>query len=294
MKVNSQVTVVIATLETFGNIVNFVTWAIWSNITGGNPSFLMVFQGLLLNFVLLPYTFLMNTRYNKNRIIEGGWKVVIQNVKFSSKRRATLNRRKQPPWKNKIEPSIYIVQYDKKPMKEVCTITIQKDPESISSDIASDDNKNTNITIVTTLPEFHIVEKQPKQIEEDESPHCSNDISQSLTPRQLMDFSLVREKLISDLLETSDVEGLYIRNLMRLIRLEDTMKKGEAIKNVEFIEEDDIFPNMPHFVGNPERKQSMRMIMIQRLMNEKDDNMTYHESFEEFMDMEENFVENGC
>ena len=77
-------TVVIATLETFGNIISFVTWAIWSKITGGNPSFLMVFQGLLLNFVLLPYTFLMNTRYNKNRIIEGGWKVVIQNVKFSS------------------------------------------------------------------------------------------------------------------------------------------------------------------------------------------------------------------
>ena len=72
------------------------------------------------------------------------------------------------------------------------------------------------------------------------------------------------------------------------------MKKGEAIQNVEFIEEDDIFPNMPHFVGNPERKQSMRMIMIERLMNEKDNNMTYHELFEEFMDMEENFVENGC
>ena len=298
MKVNSQVTVVIATLETFGNIISLVTWVIWTKITGGNPSFLMVFQGLLLNFVLLPYTFLMNTRYNKNRIIEGGWKVVIQNVKFSSKRRAklnqTLSRLKPNAWKNEIEPSIYIVKYDKKPTKEVCTITITKDSESISSDIASDDNKNTNITIVTTLPEFHIVAKQPQQIEEDENPQCSKDISQSLTPRQLMDFSLVRERLISDLLKTSEVEGLYVRNLMRLIRLEDAMKKGEAIQNVEFIEEDDIFPNMPHFVGNPERKQSMRMIMIQRLMNEKDNNMTYHESFEEFMDMEENFVENGC
>ena len=298
MKVNSQVTVVIATLETFGNIISFLTWAIWTKITGGNPSFLMVFQGLLLNFVLLPYTFLMNTRYNKNRIIEGGWKVVIQNVKFSSERKARLNQKlsrlKQNPWKNKIEPSIYIVEYDKKPMNEVCTITIPKDSDSISSDIDSDDNKNTNITIVTTLPEFHIAAKQPHQVEEDESPHCSKDISQSLTPRQLMDFSLVRERLISDLLKTSEVEGLYVRNLMRLIRLEDAMKKGEAIQNIEFIEEDDIFPNMPHFVGNPERKQSMRMIMIQRLMNEMDDDMTYHESFEEFMDMEENFVENGC
>ena len=139
MKVNSQVTVVIATLETFGNIISFLTWAIWTKITGGNPSFLMVFQGLLLNFVLLPYTFLMNTRYNKNRIIEGGWKVVIQNVKFSSERKAKLNQKlsrlKKNPWKNKIEPSIYIVEYDKKPMNEVCTITIPKDSDSISSDI---------------------------------------------------------------------------------------------------------------------------------------------------------------
>ena len=80
MKVNVQVTVVIATLETLGNFTNFIVWSVWAKVMGENPSFLMLIQALLLNFVFLPYTFLMNTRYNKNRIIEGGWKVVIQNM----------------------------------------------------------------------------------------------------------------------------------------------------------------------------------------------------------------------
>ena len=35
---------------------------------------------MLLYFVILPYTFLMNTRYNKNRVVEEGWKNVLRNV----------------------------------------------------------------------------------------------------------------------------------------------------------------------------------------------------------------------
>ena len=35
---------------------------------------------MLLHFVVLSYAFLMNTRYNKNRIIEYGWFNVIKNI----------------------------------------------------------------------------------------------------------------------------------------------------------------------------------------------------------------------
>ena len=38
---------------------------------------------MLLHFVVLPYAFLMNTRYNKSRIIEEGWMNVLKNMAIS-------------------------------------------------------------------------------------------------------------------------------------------------------------------------------------------------------------------
>ena len=44
---------------------------------------------MLLHFVVLSYAFLMNTRYNKNRIIEYGWLNVIKNI-FGCNSRRTI------------------------------------------------------------------------------------------------------------------------------------------------------------------------------------------------------------
>ena len=153
MRVNVQVTVVIATLETLGNFTNFIVWSVWAKVMGENPSFLMLIQALLLNFVFLPYTFLMNTRYNKNRIIEGGWKVVIQNMTKSSKTSIqsmtekvddgsegerslvrhcqddfglkTMSQERLRRWKyrkNQVQPSVYVIEYDNTTMNEGCVI----------------------------------------------------------------------------------------------------------------------------------------------------------------------------
>ena len=39
---------------------------------------------MLLHFVVLPYAFLMNTKYNKKRIIEEGWVNMIKNMVISN------------------------------------------------------------------------------------------------------------------------------------------------------------------------------------------------------------------
>ena len=321
MKVNAQVTVVITTLETLGNLLNFVIWSIWAKITGGNPSFLMVIQGLLLNFVLLPYTFLMNTRYNKNRIIEGGWKVVLKNLKYSTKEVVktlpekidippkikkldvvpfikdyfgpkTYSRIQPICIKNNVEPSVYVIKYSNTAEKEVCTISIEKDSMSITSDILQE--QETNYTIASP---------QSPLFEANEQPRCSFDLKDEmrnlddtppLTKKQLKDFRIVRGRLLSDLLKNIDVEGIYVRNLMRLIRIEESKKNNEEIDNVDFKEDDDIFQGMPHFVGNQKLKISMRREIVHLLRSNKDDDELYNELFEEFMEMEENFVSNGC
>ena len=77
MQVNSQVTVVITIFEVLGNcICGVIDAAIITRPSG----ILKLIPSMLLYFVILPYTFLMNTRYNKNRVVEEGWKNVLRNV----------------------------------------------------------------------------------------------------------------------------------------------------------------------------------------------------------------------
>ena len=76
MKLNAQITAVITLLEVLWNIGGGFLW-FFNRKFMGHASFI---QSILLYFVLLPYAFLMNTRHNKNRVIEEGWKNVFKNM----------------------------------------------------------------------------------------------------------------------------------------------------------------------------------------------------------------------
>ena len=73
----------ITVLEFFGGCI-FVIMRV-SRITLGFGGFAQKILFMLLYFVVLPYGFLMNTRYNKNRIIEEGWINVLKNMVLSCK-----------------------------------------------------------------------------------------------------------------------------------------------------------------------------------------------------------------
>ena len=80
MKVNAQVTAVTTSFEALGNVVIVII-----RICSGLGAVRRVWSshlwlGLILYFVLLPFLFLMNTKHNKNRVIEEGWQNVFKNV----------------------------------------------------------------------------------------------------------------------------------------------------------------------------------------------------------------------
>ena len=77
MHVNAQVTAVTTMMEVFGNCINLI---LYLAMDGLNVKFATSALFMLLHFVVLSYAFLMNTRYNKNRIIEYGWFNVIKNI----------------------------------------------------------------------------------------------------------------------------------------------------------------------------------------------------------------------
>ena len=77
--VNAQVTAMISSIESLFVIVHIAGVAIAGKKT--TVTILMVMLLYMVLFLLiLPYSFLMNTSHNKNRIIEHGWKNVIQNL----------------------------------------------------------------------------------------------------------------------------------------------------------------------------------------------------------------------
>ena len=86
MHVNAQVTAVTTMMEFSGNSINFIIFL----VLGGHGKFTSSALYMLLHFVVLSYAFLMNTRYNKNRIIEYGWLNVVKNILMCNKRNVAL------------------------------------------------------------------------------------------------------------------------------------------------------------------------------------------------------------
>ena len=77
--VNAQVTAMISFIE----FVYFFAHVVGISVAGGTSpeviiSFLMMY--LVLYVVIIPYSFLMNTSHNKNRIVEHGWINVVKNM----------------------------------------------------------------------------------------------------------------------------------------------------------------------------------------------------------------------
>ena len=74
--VSSQVTAIVTIIELSFNILYVLVVAIIMQKT----SFGTVIQAMVLYFVILPYSFLMNTSYNRNRIVDLGWKNILKNI----------------------------------------------------------------------------------------------------------------------------------------------------------------------------------------------------------------------
>ena len=82
MHVNAQVTAVTTMMEVLGNCIIGALFVVFDSFT----RFTSAAPFMFLHFVVLSYAYLMNTRYNKNRIIEYGWKNVLKNMISRNKR----------------------------------------------------------------------------------------------------------------------------------------------------------------------------------------------------------------
>ena len=102
--INAQVTAVISLIESISNIIFIIV--IWITV---RRTYLLTIQNMIMYMVVIPYTFLMNTSDNKNRVLEYGWRNVFQNLlgrknnRRISPREASNNNLRTAPKKVKLK-----------------------------------------------------------------------------------------------------------------------------------------------------------------------------------------------
>ena len=325
LRVNAQVTAVMSILETVGNLHNWIVWSILDRIFGyellgfgGNAISMLL--SMLLNLLILPYLFLMNTRYNKNRVVEEGWVNVLKNVRgnlhksqilsvvqieektksvtrkssFKSEKTFIKDKEKQGETiqNTKIKPSIYIVKYDRH-LQNVRVIE-QMHPQRSPID------PNDYHSIIPSIDALTNLDTPTNN-----APCCSKNETDDNVPSLLMNakyksnpienYKCIRSHILSNLLSNINNEESYIMNFMRLIRIEEAKKNHKTIDDIQDDDEDEkIFDTMPHFVGNVKRKRKMRYEVLKNLISIQDEDSNYDDLLENFINMEEKFVDQGC
>ena len=326
MHVNAQVTAVTTMMEVLGNGITGVLFVVFDGFTRFTSAALF----MLLHFVVLSYAYLMNTRYNKNRIIEYGWKNVLKNIISRNKR--STNSAADPT----ADKTTIINNGPNQKCDELTTdkhnsisISVPNNPLKDLSNVVSTKQKDANdqenpekkdIYIISNnlgLPKSpDVLLKLSNECQKEmfyESLRCEptsstkyqvadneNSLPYGLrrteTQTSETQTSIVRRRseILTSLLSSLHEEEIFIKRLRILVELEEAYKNNKDLDTLTYNDEGSVIYQLPHFVGSVERKLSIRTDMIHKLQELASDNESYDEYYEQYLDMEENFLENGC
>ena len=255
--VNAKVTFVLWLLEFLAVFFIAMAWV----FIAGSTTFGTLTNSMIWLHVLIPYTFLMNTSYNKGRIIDEGWKTVVQNSFFFVKNCFSRRGRREFQSSQNLEHRSSVKDRNKKQNK-----SNRKHKQHCSS--KSDDNKpstcqiknDSDISIIATR-EFdiqspviqtlcqiedleptpgnsvrysnHSKRRRPKLIEQnfscDSGDENNSHSIQGTTPRVI-----VGEKILSKMAENLNYEDAYIHYLRQLVEYEEVMKCQDPLQEQSY------------------------------------------------------------
>ena len=232
----------------------------------------------------------MNTRYNKGRIIEEGWMNVFKNMVVSYKNNVIAPANNPIVCSNRGEK---LNNAEVKPDIPRIFLVPNRSETSKSEKIAL---STLNSTSLDTNKEADLEMQQPTcsytaaDLEND-STDC---IKKDNGVKDKKSIVSIRKHMISDLLSHIDKEGQYIKRLTHFVDIEEAHKSGKDTDTLKYDYEQLGVDTLPHFIGCSERKSDMRSTKLQKLFHCREENNNYKIYFEQFVDMEENFLENGC
>ena len=256
--VNARVTLVLWILEFMAIFSIAIFWV----FIVGSTSFGTLTNSMVWIHVIIPYTFLMNTSYNKSRIIDDGWKAVIKNslsnIKkcFSRNKNESNSRKKESLTReDKIQNKIHC---NKKDIKDS-----NLESDETSAVVQADEivNRNpSNISIIATF-EYDIPSPTIRslcQIEDlEETPsNGRRDSNRSQKQKSTYNHQIVSldsdeennprfhhgkssrvkvgEEILSKMAEHLNDEDAYIHYLRQLVDYESLLKLQDISQESDF------------------------------------------------------------
>ena len=289
VRVNAQVTAVVTILEVAGALPMIITHLLISRL-GFRVFIVKESLFMLLHFVVLSYAFLMNTTSNKNRIIEDGWTNVLKNMVFcyhrnvvapaSSPNEASKNKDKIiDAEKNPDVPKIFLISKARQSYAPGKTVL------EIFPKTADGGRREPSIEMQQATCSYY----------GNDLTNVSNEFTEKdRNVKGTTSIDSFRGKMISQLLSRIHDEDTYIKILTHFVDVEEAHKAGKDIDALNHNYEQLEIHTLPNFVGCSKRKSAMRTSKLQTLLHIKKETHSYNNHLEQFIDMEERFVESGC
>ena len=290
VRVNAQVTAVVTVLEVVGALPIVITHLLITRLGFRWFDDVRITLFMMLHFVILSYAFLMNTTSNKNRIIEEGWMNVLKNMVFCYKRNIVAPEGSPTEVSNLGDERI---EAEKKPDTPRIFLISKIGQSPTSGKIVL---KTFAKTTDGGRGEPAIEMQQPTCSYYGEDP---TNLSGEFTEKDRIvkgttSIDSFRDTILSDLLSSVDDEDAYIKMLTHFVNVEEAYKAGKNIDTSNHNYEQLKIDSLPNFVGSSNRKLEMRTSKLQTLLQVKKEMDSYNNHFDQFVDMEEHFLENGC
>jgi hypothetical protein len=273
-KINAQVTAMITAFESMGIMTILV-------INLAMPS-QVIKQTLfsILHFIILPYTFLVNTRENKNRLVGLGW--------FSLLRDSMRSISISLPWaRNNNALPFEHVKYNVN--NDICIIS--KNPKLAHMCLHPDES-----TIGSNL---HVPIKETPSSSKDcgETNHGHGQHSNSSTNRKVSSslqkqFIVDRNKLLIDLLFYINEDKVYISLFLQLTHFErENWDEKETSASYIATEETvlEVLKKLS-YKGSADSRASQRQEVLRRLQTYQCEDVLYIEQLECLINLEEDFL----
>ena len=275
VKVNARVTFVVWILETCANISVLIVWV----FVYGTTSFGTLTNSMIWYYIVISYTFLMNTSYNKDRIIEDGWKFVILNsIKSIFHKIHEINNYCnssssqtdgiQDQIKGKLKNKQFSNQTEENDKENAPTVSILAKTtschnaslvQSSSTDIFTISNpeierfpiSHTSKFVLEDLNTLHIAKRNTSL--EDRSATLSKGLStdsESISDggnRPLSYRIQIGREILSEMLKCLGNENAYIHYFRQLLDFEERIKSGLSSSSNEF--------KIEQFICNPSAKR---------------------------------------
>ena len=271
--VNSQVTAFTTVCESIGHFVIFLLAFVTKSSEFSSEITQLVFIGL--HFNLLPYVFLINTRENKSRLVEHGWINLIRNIICCAN--FSLPNNNVVPFQH--------VEYNVK--NDICIISqTQKSASSARSKCTRLNIPTSECTPTSSKGTREIINYHRQISVSSTSSLQSSDLQAQFLKRN-------REKILSDLLSNINDEKPYIDHFLRLSDLESGHHNEDEANGFDRSSHEIVLNIWKKLLckSSLETRVRIRKDIIQKLQMHLGNNDTYKELLENYLRMEENFLD---